>query len=181
MHTITHYLAVDLGATSGRTVLASFDGKSIQMQEYTRFENPQLPLGNHIFWDLPHLYNEVLRALKKVKAEGIQLTSIGIDTWGCDVAFFGRDGQLLGMPYCYRDPHTDGAMERFFADRLSQQEVYQRTGIQFMPFNTLFQLDSLRRAQSVALENAEKILFIPDALIYMLTGEAVCEYTVAST
>ncbi len=181
MHTITNYLAVDLGATSGRTVLASFDGKSIQMQEYTRFENPQLPLGNHIFWDLPHLYNEVLRALKKVKAEGLRLTSIGIDTWGCDVAFFGRDGQLLGLPYCYRDSHTDGAMQRFFADRLSQQEVYQRTGIQFMPFNTLFQLDSLRRANSVALENAEKILFIPDALIYMLTGEAVCEYTVAST
>ena len=175
MCTTTNYLAVDLGSTSGRTVLATFDGKSIQMPEFTRFENPQLPQGGHIFWDLPHLYNEVLRALKKVKAEGIQLTSIGIDTWGCDVAFFGRDGQLLGMPYCYRDPHTDGAMERFYADRLSQQDIYQRTGIQFMPFNTLF------RSRSVALQNAEKILFIPDALIYMLTGEAVCEYTVAST
>ena len=177
----TYYLAVDLGATSGRTVLSTFDGNRIDMREYTRFENPQLPLGGHIFWNLPHLYNEILKALRKVKEEGITLQSIGIDTWGCDFAFFGKDGQLLGLPYCYRDPHTDGAMERFFVDRVPQAEVYERTGIQFMPFNSLFQLDTLRRADSVALEHADKILFMPDALIYMLTGEAVCEYTVAST
>lgn len=177
----THYLAVDLGATSGRTVLATFDGERINMREFTRFKNPQIPLGGHIFWNLPHLYNEIIIALQKVAAEGIILTSIGIDTWGCDVAYFGADGQLLGLPYCYRDPHTDGAMERFFADSISQKEVYERTGIQFMPFNTLFHLDTIRREGSVALANAAKILFIPDALIYMLTGEAVCEYTVAST
>ena len=177
----THYLAVDLGATSGRTVLATFDGERIDMREFTRFKNPQIPLGGHIFWNLPHLYNEIIIALQKVAAEGISLTSIGIDTWGCDVAYFGADGQLLGLPYCYRDPHTDGAMERFFADSMSQKEVYERTGIQFMPFNTLFHLDTIRREGSVALANAAKILFIPDALIYMLTGEAVCEYTVAST
>lgn len=177
----THYLAVDLGATSGRTVLATFDGERIDMREFTRFKNPQIPLGGHIFWNLPHLYNEIIIALQKVAAEGISLTSIGIDTWGCDVAYFGADGQLLGLPYCYRDPHTDGAMERFFADSMSQKKVYEHTGIQFMPFNTLFHLDTIRREGSVALANAAKILFIPDALIYMLTGEAVCEYTVAST
>ena len=177
----TNFLAVDLGATSGRTVLATFDGQRIDMREFTRFENPQLPLGGHIFWNLPHLYNEILGALRQVRAEGIELKSIGIDTWGCDFAFFGRDGQLLGLPYCYRDPHTDAAMERYFADRMPQQEVYDRTGIQFMPFNSLFQLDTLRRAGCVALSEADKILFIPDALIFMLTGEAVCEYTVAST
>ncbi|MCR5180346.1 MAG: rhamnulokinase [Bacteroidaceae bacterium] len=178
---MTNYLAVDLGATSGRTVLASFDGQRVNMREFTRFENPQLPLGGHIFWDLPHLYNEVLRALRQVKAEGLEIKSIGIDTWGCDFAFFGKDGQLLGLPYCYRDPHTDGAMERYFADKKPQKEVYERTGIQLMPFNSLFQLYTLRQAGTVALENADKILFIPDALIYMLTGEAVCEYTVATT
>ena len=176
-----HFLAVDLGATSGRTVLATFDDQRIQMREFTRFENPQLPLGGHIFWNLPHLYNEILRALRQVKAEGIELQSIGIDTWGCDFAFFGRDGQLLGLPHCYRDPHTDGAMERYFADRLPQQEVYERTGIQLMPFNSLFQLDTLRRNGCVALQEADKVLFMPDALIFMLTGQAVCEYTVAST
>ena len=178
---MTHYLAVDLGATSGRTVIASFDGERVEMREFTRFENPQLPLAGHIFWNLPHLYNEILRALRQVKAEGLQLQSIGIDTWGCDFAFFDKRGQLLGLPYCYRDPHTDGAMEHYFAEQMPQHEVYERTGIQFMPFNSLFQLDTLRRADSAALAGADKILFIPDALIYMLTGEAVCEYTVAST
>ena len=178
---MTQYLAVDLGATSGRTVLASFDGQRVEMREFTRFENPQLPLGGHIYWDLPHLYNEVLRALRQVKAEGIELQSIGIDTWGCDFAFFGRDGQLLGLPYCYRDPHTDGSMERFFGECMPQADVYARTGIQFMPFNSLFQLYTLRRNGCEALAYADKILFIPDALIYMLTGEAVMETTVAST
>ena len=178
---MTHYLSVDLGATSGRTVIASFDGNRVDMREFTRFENPQLPLAGHIYWDLPHLYNEILRALRLVKTEGLQLQSIGIDTWGCDFAFFDKSGQLLGLPYCYRDPHTDGAMQRYFAEQMPQHEVYERTGIQFMPFNSLFQLHTLRRAGSTTLDKACKILFIPDALIYMLTGEAVCEYTVAST
>lgn len=177
----TYYLAVDLGATSGRTVVASFDGQRVAMRELTRFKNPQIPLGGHIFWDLPHLYNEIITALQHVRSEGLSLTSIGIDTWGCDVAYFGRDGQLLGLPYCYRDPHTDGAMERFFDECMPQKELYTRTGIQFMPFNTVFHLDTIRREGSVALAEAEKILFMPDALIYMLTGEAVCEQTVAST
>ena len=177
-----NFLAVDLGATSGRTVLATFDGQRIQMREFTRFENPQLPLGGHIFWNLPHLYNEVLRALRQIKAEDITLESIGIDTWGCDFAFFGSDGQLLGLPYCYRDPHTDGAIERYFeTSQETSASVYSRTGIQFMPFNSLFQLDTLRRNGCTALEAADKVLFMPDALVYMLTGEAVCEYTVAST
>lgn len=176
-----NYLAVDLGATSGRTVLAAYDGQRIHMREFTRFENPQLPLGGHIFWDLPHLYNEILRALRQVRAENIQLQSIGIDTWGCDFAFFGQDGQLLGLPYCYRDPHTDGAMENYFRQCMPQQQIYERTGIQFMPFNSLFHLYTQQREGCVALRHADKILFIPDALIYMLTGEAVCEYTVAST
>ena len=178
---MTHYLAIDLGATSGRTVVAAYDGHGVSMRELTRFDNPQLPLCGHIFWDIAHLYNEIIKALQRVKAEGLEIESIGIDTWGCDVALFGADGQLLGLPHCYRDPHTDGALERYFADRLPQREVYDRTGIQFMPFNTLFQLDTLRRAGSTALAAAEKVLFMPDALIYMLTGEAVCEYTVAST
>ena len=177
-----NYLAVDLGATSGRTVLASFDGERVAMREFTRFENPQLPLSGHLFWNLPHLYNEILRALRQVKSEGVEIQSIGIDTWGCDFAFFGVDGQLLSLPYCYRDPHTDGAIERYIeAMAMSREAIYDRTGIQFMPFNTLFQLYTMRSQGCVALRAVDKILFIPDALIYMLTGQAVCEYTVAST
>ena len=175
-----HFLAVDLGATSGRTVLASFDGQKIEMSELTRFRNPMIPMGGHLFWDIAGLYNEILLSLKKASSIGIVPDSIGIDTWGCDFAFFGKDGQLLGMPHCYRDSHTEGAQQKFF-ERMPAEQVYARTGIQFMDFNSLFQLDTIKRNGSSALEAADKILFIPDALIYMLTGEAVCEYTVAST
>lgn len=174
------YFAIDLGATSGRTILASYDGQKVTMKELTRFENPMIPIGGHLYWDLPGLYNEVLIALKKAAEEGILIESIGIDTWGCDFAFFGTDGQLLGLPHCYRDQHTDGAQEKFF-EKMPASEVYERTGIQFMNFNSLFQLDTLKRNASSALQAADKILFIPDALIYMLTGKAICEYTVAST
>lgn len=175
-----HFLAVDLGATSGRTVLAAFDGKKIDMSELTRFRNPMIPMGGHLFWDIAGLYNEILLSLKKLSSMGIVPDSIGIDTWGCDFAFFGKDGQLLGMPHCYRDSHTEGAQQKFF-ERMTAQEIYGRTGIQFMDFNSLFQLDTIRRNGGSALEAADKILFIPDALMYMLTGNAVCEYTVAST
>lgn len=172
--------AVDLGATSGRTIIATFDGQKLEMRELTRFRNPMIPISGHLFWDIAALYNEVLNGLKAAADEGIVPDSIGIDTWGCDFAFFGDDGQLLGMPYCYRDGHTAGAQAEFFK-RMPSEEVYSRTGIQFMDFNSLFQLDTLRRNSCVALEAASKVLFIPDALIYMLTGKAVCEYTVAST
>ena len=177
---VTNYLSVDLGATSGRTVLATFDGSKIEMRELTRFKNPIIPLGGHMFWNLPALYHEVLLGLKKAAEEGIELKSIGIDTWGCDFAYFGKDGQLLGLPYCYRDGHTEGAQQKFF-ERMPAEEVYKRTGIQFVDFNSVFQLDTIKRNGGSALEAAEKVLFIPDALIYMLTGQAVCEYTVAST
>ena len=178
--TSEHYFAVDLGATSGRTILATYDGKKVTMNEVTRFANPMIPLGGHLFWDIAGLYNEVLKGLKAVADDGIAIKSIGIDTWGCDFAFFGKDGQLLGMPHCYRDQHTDGAQEKFF-EKMPAKDVYQRTGIQFMNFNSLFQLDTIKRNGGQALEHADKILFIPDALIYMLTGKAICEYTVAST
>ena len=180
MHS-TYYLSIDLGATSGRTIVAKYDGERVEMSELTRFETTQIHRDGHVFWDLPHLHEEILLALQKIKTEGITLTSIGVDTWGCDVAFFGKDGELIGLPYCYRDPHTDGAMERYFAECMPSQELYERTGIQFMPFNTLFQLDTIRRENKDAFAKADKVLFMPDAIIYMLTGEAVMEQTVAST
>ncbi len=174
------FLAVDLGATSGRTVLATFDGEKLNLREWTRFKNPMIPMSGHLYWDLPALYNEILQALRKVAEADVKLTSIGIDTWGVDFAFFTSDGRLSSLPYCYRDPHTEGAIERFF-ERMSATEVYERTGIQFMEFNSLFQLDTLRRDGCVALQEADKILFIPDALSYLLTGKAVAESTIVST
>ena len=181
MNAETHYLAVDLGATSGRTILATFDGSKVEMRELTRFKHPMVPIGGHLYWDLPHLYNEILEGLKKVAAEGITIESVGIDTWGVDFAFFGKDGQPVGLPHCYRDEYTSGEMDRYFAAKMPSKEVYAKTGIQFMEFNSLFQLSAQRREDSEVLKAADKILFMPDALVYMLTGEAVCEYTIAST
>lgn len=180
----SYYLAVDLGATSGRTILASYDGDRLEMEELTRFKHPMLPIAGHIFWNLPQLYHEILLGLRaageKMKATGGKLQSVGIDTWGCDVAYFYSDGTLAGLPYCYRDTHTEGAVDKY-CESLPKQEVYDRTGIQFMDFNTLFQLHTIHRHGAPVLKAADKILFIPDALAYMLTGNAVTEKTVAST
>ena len=175
-----HYLAVDLGATSGRTTLATFDGTNITLRELTRFANPMVPIAGHIHWNIVELYNQILCALRLTCREGIEPDSIGIDTWGCDVAYFGSKGNLVSLPYCYRGSHTEGAMEAYF-ERMSAEELYDRSGIQFMPFNTIFQLDAVNRLGLVNLEGVDKILFIPDALNYMLTGIAATEYTVATT
>ncbi len=174
------FLAVDLGATSGRTILGTQADGKIEQRELTRFANPMIQLRGHLYWDIYALYAEIVHALCLVADEGIALTSIGIDTWGCDFVMVGKDGGLLRNPYCYRDQHTQGAMEELFR-RMPRETVYEKTGIQFMPFNSLFQLDTLQRHGDSALAAAEKILFIPDALTYLLTGEAVCEYTVLST
>ena len=180
MEKTTNFFAVDLGATSGRTILGSIEDGKLKQREITRFPNTIIELGGHFYWDLYALYNEIVKGLKVCADEGIELTSIGIDTWGCDFAVFGADGGLLRNPYCYRDPHTEGAMEEYFK-LIPKEKVYEKTGIQFMNFNSLFQLATMRRNNDSALSIANKILFIPDALTYMLTGKAVCEYTVLST
>ena len=176
----THFFAVDLGATSGRTILGSLGEGKMELRELTRFPNHIIETGGHFFWDIYALYNEIINGLKVVAKEGITIQSIGIDTWGVDFVFIGKDGGLLRNPYCYRDPHTVGAMEEYFT-HIPKDKVYDITGIQFMNFNSLFQLATLRRNGCSALEAADKILFIPDALSYMLTGKMVTEYTIAST
>lgn len=176
----TNFFAVDLGATSGRTILGSIVDGKLEQRELTRFPNNIIETGGHFFWDIYALYNEIIRGLKVVAAEGIEIASVGIDTWGVDFVMIGKDGGVLRNPYCYRDPHTDGAMEEYFK-LVPKERVYEKTGIQFMQFNSLFQLATLRKNHDSALEVADKILFVPDALMYMLTGEAVCEYTILST
>lgn len=175
-----NFFSVDLGATSGRTILATVEDGILSQRELTRFPNHIIQTNGHLYWDIFALYHEIVRALKLVHAEGLELTSIGIDTWGVDVVCIASDGSVLRNPYCYRDPHTAHAMEHFFS-RVPKEEVYKKTGIQFMNFNTLFQLDTMREHEDPVLKMAHKILFVPDALIYMLTGEAVCEYTILST
>ena len=176
----TNFFAVDLGATSGRTILGSIVDGKLEQRELTRFPNHIIENRGHFYWDIFALYSEIIRGLKVVADEKIEVASIGIDTWGVDFVMIGKDGGVLRNPYCYRDPHTDTAMEEYFK-LVPKEKVYEKTGIQFMQFNSLFQLSTLRKNHDSALEAAEKILFVPDALMYMLTGEAVCEYTILST
>ncbi|OYP53161.1 rhamnulokinase [Segatella bryantii] len=176
-----YFFAVDLGATSGRTIIGTLEGSKFNLEELTRFNNNLIETGGHFYWDIYALYNEIINGLKIVHQRNIPIKSIGIDTWGCDFVYIGKDGAILRNPLAYRDPHTFGVMEKYFDQEISKEQVYDKTGIQFMNFNSLFQLYAMRQAGNTALENAEKILFIPDALSYMLTENAVCEYTVAST
>ena len=123
----------------------------------------------------------MIRGLKEVARRKVQLTSIGIDTWGVDFVFVADDNAILRNPRAYRDPHTFGRMEQYFEQVVDRKTVYDLTGIQFMNFNSLFQLYAMQQDGNVALGMAKKILFLPDALSWMLTGEVVCEYTIAST
>ena len=178
--TAANFFAVDLGATSGRTILGSINDGKLTQRELTRFPNNIIQTGGHFYWDIFALYNEIIRVVKLVADEGTPITSIGIDTWGVDFVCVGKDGAILRNPYCYRDPHTEGAMEEYFK-LIPKEKVYEKTGIQFMNFNSLFQLATMHRNNDSALEAADKVLFVPDALMYMLTGQAVCEYTILST
>ena len=176
-----YFFAVDLGATSGRTIIGSLSDGKFDLEELTRFDNNLIETGGHFYWDIYALYYEIIKGLKLVAQRNIPIQSIGIDTWGCDFVYVGKDGAILRNPMAYRDPHTFGMMEKYFDEKVSKEKVYEKTGIQFMNFNSLFQIYAMRKAGNVALENADKVLFIPDALSYMLTGKAICEYTVAST
>ncbi|MGN1229706.1 MAG: rhamnulokinase family protein [Prevotella sp.] len=176
-----YFFAVDLGATSGRTIIGALSEGKIEQEELTRFNNNLIETGGHVYWDIYALYSEIINGLQIAAKRGIDVTSIGIDTWGCDFLCVAADGAVLRNPLAYRDPHTVGVMEKYFDKAVDKQTVYAKTGIQFMNFNSLFQLYAMREAGNSALANADKILFIPDALSYMLTGNVVCEYTVAST
>lgn len=175
------FFAVDLGATSGRTIIGSISDGKFDLEEVTRFPNNLIETGGHFYWDIYALYFEMIRGLKEVASRGLQITSIGIDTWGVDFVLIGDDGAILRNPRSYRDPITFDAMDDYLKHVISRQEVYDVTGIQFMNFNSIFQLYAMQREQNSALRQAAKILFVPDALSWMLTGNAVCEYTIAST
>lgn len=180
--TSNHFIAFDLGATSGRTILGTLTGDGrLSMEELTRFPNKMIPLGGHFYWNIFGLYEQLRLGLAAAAKKGVEITSVGIDTWGVDFAFVGADGSILGLPYAYRDPHTETAHEECFAQAIPRREVYGITGIQVMNFNSLYQLYAMRRDGSSQLEAAKHLLFMPDALGYMLTGKMVTEYTIAST
>ena len=181
MESNKYFFAVDLGATSGRTILGTLKEERMELEEITRFPNNLIEQGGHFYWDIYALYFEMIRGLKAVAQRQVKITSIGIDTWGVDFVMIGEDGAILRNPRAYRDPITFEAMDDYLQHIITRDEVYGITGIQFMYFNSLFQLYAMRKEGNSALAHAAKILFVPDALSWMLTGKEVCEYTIAST
>ncbi|MDD4820541.1 MAG: rhamnulokinase [Flavobacteriales bacterium] len=175
-----NFLAFDIGATSGRAVVGTLKGSSLNITEIHRYENPILHLHGRLYWDIYHLYSQLLESMRICVRKGIKIDSIGIDTWGVDFGCLGSDGTILSLPRTYRDPHTCGAAEEFFSI-IPREKVYDLTGIQVMDFNSLYQLFREAKDDFSPLKNASEILFMPDLLSYMLTGERVCEYTDAST
>ncbi|HWG42697.1 MAG TPA: rhamnulokinase family protein [Gemmataceae bacterium] len=180
MSAVKQFLAFDLGAESGRGVLGLFDGSRLALEVIHRFPNEAVRTLDTLHWDALRLYGEMLHTLRLCAAKHGQLDGLGVDTWGVDFALLGRDGTLLGNPRHYRDSHTENIMEQAFA-RVPRGDIFRATGIQFMRFNTLFQLLAMQRDHSPLLEMAKTLLFMPDLFHYFFTGIKVNEYTDAST
>ena len=178
MSATADFLAIDLGAESGRALLGSFDGGQIELREVHRFPNAPVRAAGRLHWDVLGIWREAKEGLAKAGSESGHLESVGVDAWGVDFALLDRDGALVSNPYHYRDPRTEGMMEKA-AERVAEAEIYHTTGIQFMPINTLYQL--LAMEDSPLLEAAQTLLMMPDLIGYWLTGERLCEYTDATT
>ena len=170
------YVAVDLGAGSGRVMAGRFDGDRIQLAELHRFPNPGVRVLDGLHWDVLRLWEEIQIGLRKAAPE--KPVSIGVDTWGVDFALIDRAGGLVSNPYHYRDSRTNGLMPKVL-DIASREEIFGHTGLQFMEINTLFQLYSMKN--SAALDAADALLMMPDLFHYWMTGIKVCEYTDATT
>lgn len=177
----TQYLAFDIGAGSGRAILGTLDGCRVSLQEIHRFPNEMILRNGHYYWDIHRLFDELMTGLRRcVKEYHIIPVSIGIDTWGVDFGLLDGNDQLIGNPFAYRDSLTDEAMDQVFKS-IRPKELYTRTGIQFMQFNSLFQLWAMKKKFPIVLLQANKLLFIPDLLGYLFTGSIFSEYTIAST
>ncbi len=174
------YLAVDIGASSGRHMLAWKEDGQIRMEEIYRFSNGMEKKDGHLCWDLERLFQEVVNGIKKCRELGKTPVSMAIDTWAVDYVLLDRDGRVIGNTYGYRDSRTEG-MDEVVSRYLSPEELYARTGIQKQIFNTIYQLMAVKTQEPELLEKADKLLLVPDYLAYRLTGAAKTEYTNATT
>lgn len=175
-----HILGIDLGATSGRVILATVSKTDMHIEELHRFPNKLTNAFGRYYWNIYELFDHIKEGLQLAAKKSVKIDSIGVDTWGVDFVFVGADGQLLGLPRAYRDPYTKDIPEEFFT-HISREKVYDKTGIQIMNFNSLYQLYAANKEENSALHAAKHILFVPDAISYLLTGKMVCEYTILST
>ncbi|HYM09523.1 MAG TPA: rhamnulokinase family protein [Bryobacterales bacterium] len=176
-----NFVAFDLGAESGRAMLGRFDGERLRLEEAHRFANGPVRVLDSLHWDALRLFDEMKKGLAAAaRRAGGEIASIGVDTWGVDYALLGPDGALVENPYHYRDARTNGVMEKLFAV-VPREQVFERTGIQFMQLNTLYQLYALRLARPHVLEQARTLVMMPDLFHYWFTGRAASEYTIATT
>ena len=178
---MTAMVSVDIGAQSGRVALGRFDGDRLTVDELHRFANVPVRADGTLYWDVLRLYDGVLEGLRAAAREtGGRVDSVGVDTWGVDFALLDPAGRLVQNPVHHRDRRTEGATERVFA-RVPARELYETTGIQLMPINTVFQLAAMASVQDPALESAETLLLVPDLLHAWLSGVTACELTNATT
>lgn len=178
-------LAFDLGASSGRALVGEWmehpdKGKTLNVVEVHRFKNGPVHIGKHMHWDVLYILQELKQGIQKAFQQGFSPKSFGIDTWGVDFGLLDRNGELLGNPYHYRDPHTEEMMEAV-SQIIDDAQLFAESGLQILPFNTIFQLYAMKTAGSVMLEQADTLLLTPDLLNYFLTGEKRCEFTMATT
>ncbi len=169
-------IAVDLGASSGRVMHAQFDGERFILNEVHRFPSIHVSANNTLYWDALYMWHEIQTGLRQIS----DAASIGVDTWGVDFGLLDKAGNLLGNPVHYRDNRTEGMMEWVF-DRVPRRDVFERTGIQFMPINTLYQFASLKANNSPLLEVADTLITIPNLFLYWLTGMRHAEFSFATT
>jgi rhamnulokinase len=175
------YLAFDLGAESGRTILGQLENRRILIREISRFPNTPVEMQGHLHWDIYDLFENIKLGMRAgLAAAGRQPESLAVDTWGVDFGLLSPNGTVLGLPYAYRDARTQGLMELFF-ERVPRSQIYERTGIQFLPFNSLFQLFASIREEPGLIEKSDALLFMSDLFSYLLTGKKVSESTIAST
>jgi rhamnulokinase len=175
------YIAVDLGAESGRVMLGSLDGGRLSLEELHRFTNGPVEVQGSLRWDFDHLLSEVKTGIgKAARRGGDSVRGMGIDSWGVDFGLLGDDGKLIEAPYHYRDGRTNGMMDQAFA-LMPKRDIYQHSGIQFLQLNSLYQLLALQRSQSPALARTRHLVFMADLFSYFLCGRVFAEHTLAST
>ncbi len=175
------FLALDLGAESGRAFVGVLDGDRISLEEVHRFPNIPIEVSGHLHWDVARMFQQLKKALRLAVEKGHgDIASIGVDTWGVDFGLIRKSDKNISPPFTYRDSRTNGIMEKVFA-KMSRKEIYNRTGVQLMQINSLFQLYSAMKGQESSLDDFESLLFMPDLFNYLLTGKQVSEYTIAST
>ena len=175
-----YYLAIDIGASSGRHILGSVENGKIKLEEIYRFENGISKIGNEYCWNIEQLFKDIKTGIKKCKEIGKIPKSIGIDTWAVDFVLLDQNDELLGNAVAYRDDRTEGMMEEAFKT-IPQDMMYLYTGIQFQRFNTVYQLLSIKKNNPKILDKAKTFLMVPDYLNFLLTGKKVNEYTNASS